>query len=186
MDINKNLSQEIDKEPFSVAEAYWLSPRAVIHPVKMTHIRFILDNPELFKTTKVDLVEIYKKYNEKIGWEGKAREEILTNVMEKGWVRIRDYGNKGWSLQLWELDKFTKGVVWKWAAKLLDYIKENRQVYESNRVTVTLLKNIANKKPNHTWSVDTTFGDIIKGTLEESKTEKLDKEKFVTFKDFKV
>jgi len=67
---------------FEIAEAYWISPQGEIYPVKITHIRFILDNPDMFKTTKIDLLEIYKKYNEKIGWEGKAREEIMTKIID--------------------------------------------------------------------------------------------------------
>ncbi len=188
MEIDDKLEKELnklEKDTFKLVDAYWLSPKGKVHEVNQTHIMFILDNPELFKTTKIDLVEVYKKYKEKIGWEGKAREEILTEALKKGWVRIRDYGNNGWSLQVWELDNYTKNVIWKWAAKSLELIGEGKKVYDHNRIIITVLKNIFLQKPNHTWTVNLNFGDVIKGKLEESKLlEKLEDKKYVTLKDF--
>ena len=65
------------------------------------HIEYIIQNPEKFGTTKEKLKAEYKKFKEPFGFEGKARNEIMKNVMSKGWLRIRH--NKGrndhWSIQ---------------------------------------------------------------------------------------
>jgi hypothetical protein len=70
--------------------AFWVK-NGTIYEVERTHIRFVLDNPELFNRKKEELVSVFATYGEKIGFEGKAREEIIRSLVGEGWIRIRHY-----------------------------------------------------------------------------------------------
>jgi hypothetical protein len=72
--------------------AYWISPQGTIMPMNhYHHIESIIKDPELFGFTKEQIEETYEKYGEKPGVEGKARGEIMTDAMNRGWIRIRKY-----------------------------------------------------------------------------------------------
>jgi hypothetical protein len=81
----------------AATQAYWVSPEGKLIEVSI-HVRYILDNPGLFGKTREDLVAVYKKYKEPMGWEGKARHEIMLDAMRQGWMRIRCY-NYDWTLE---------------------------------------------------------------------------------------
>lgn len=80
--------------------AFWIKDRR-IYECESSHIRFLLDNTGLFGFKKEDLVEIFRKHKEKIGFEGKAREEIIRSAVKKGWIRVRKYVSPKyyWSIQ---------------------------------------------------------------------------------------
>ena len=61
---------------------------------------------------------IYRQYNEKVGQEGKAREQILISLFNQGWIRLRRY-KQFWSVNVRRLDRKTKQFLQKWASKLL-------------------------------------------------------------------
>ncbi len=73
--------------------AFWVR-NGQIYEVLRTHIRFVLDNPGLFDRTKDDLIAAFRKYGEKIGFEGKARARIIREAVDDGWVRVRHYRGK--------------------------------------------------------------------------------------------
>jgi len=66
---------------------YWVKG-SKIYPISI-HIDYIIKNPEKFNTSKEELKKIYKKFKEPFGFEGKARGEIMTNIMKDGWLRVR-------------------------------------------------------------------------------------------------
>lgn len=70
-------------------EAYWITPDGEVIKVKTTHIDEVIRNPELFGLNIEDIKALYKKYDEPLGLEGKAREEIMLNLILVGWIRIR-------------------------------------------------------------------------------------------------
>ena len=80
--------------------AFWVKDDRVFE-VESKHIRFILDNPGLFGFRKEELVEIFLKHKEKIGFEGKARAEIIKSAAAEGWIRVRKYvaPRYYWSIQ---------------------------------------------------------------------------------------
>ena len=96
------------------AEAYWLSTDGNIYEVSMRHTNFIRENLELFGLTEADYTGAYKKHHEHPGFEGKARREMMTELIRKGWCRIRHKTNKGWTIELWSLDKQTIENVFNW------------------------------------------------------------------------
>lgn len=80
-------------------KGYWVKG-SKIYPVSV-HIDYIISHPSAFNTSKDKLKELYKKYKEPFGLEGKARNEIIIKAMKDGWLRVRH--NKGrndfWSIQ---------------------------------------------------------------------------------------
>ena len=60
---------------------YWVIWGTSI-PITTTHIGFILNNSKTFGFTKEYIISIYDKNKEKIGTEGKAREELIKNIKE--------------------------------------------------------------------------------------------------------
>ena len=80
--------------------AYWISPIGEIIPNNVSHIDYIYNNPEKFGFTKDQLDEIHAKHGERRGQEGNARDEILIQVMQQGWIRLRKYTRPDvWSVQ---------------------------------------------------------------------------------------
>jgi len=70
-------------------DAYWVSPAGEMLSVKSTHIEEVVKNPEAFGITHAYIKKVYKKYRETVGLEGKARDEIVEGLLNKGWMRIR-------------------------------------------------------------------------------------------------
>ncbi|HKK48174.1 MAG TPA: hypothetical protein VJ932_03715 [Alkalispirochaeta sp.] len=55
----------------------------------------ILAEPERFGMTRAAIDEIYTAQGEMIGTEGRARDQVIKQVIENGWVRIRRYDAMG-------------------------------------------------------------------------------------------
>ena len=95
--------------------AYWIDPKGDIIPVKVLHIVTVIENPELFNLKKDDILKTYEKYNENIGLEGKAREEIMYNLIQKNYFRLR-YNTRSdfWTIQMKEFNEKSKKFIRKW------------------------------------------------------------------------
>jgi hypothetical protein len=83
----------------NIASAYWIAPNGDFNSVTR-HIDFISEHKEMFGLQQQEYLDYYKKYNEKIGIEGKTRIEIMTNAIKKGWVRTRCNDNTGWTIKV--------------------------------------------------------------------------------------
>jgi len=77
-----------------------ISPNGEIVSVGDTHIDAIIKNPSKFGLSASEIEKTYEKYNEPMGIEGKAREEIIINVVKRGWIRVRRYRNDGYSVNI--------------------------------------------------------------------------------------
>lgn len=61
--------------------------------------------------TKQEIIDLHKKHGEKIGIEGKAREEIIKKVSKLGWLRVRKYSRpEYWSIQFDNYRKRKKAI----------------------------------------------------------------------------
>lgn len=100
--------------------AYWISPRGEVIEVDTNHIDVVIRNPQKFGYTLPEIQAVYDKYGEELGREGKAREDIILKLVEKGWVRIRRYRNEGYSVNIGKMSKKVKDVLFDWASKLLN------------------------------------------------------------------
>ena len=100
--------------------AYWISPKGEVLPVGTNHIDIVIKNPEKFGYTMEKIQALYDKHGEDMGREGKAREEIIIDLVRKGWIRIRRYRNDGYSVNVGKMTKKVKDTMYDWANKLLN------------------------------------------------------------------
>ena len=71
--------------------AYFISPYAgQIICVPGSHIYTVIRHPKVFGLNSMYIQNLYRKYNERMGLEARARREILLLLIsEKGWIRLR-------------------------------------------------------------------------------------------------
>lgn len=83
-----------------ISTAFWYFDTPI--EITNTHIDYIISNPKDFSLTTNEIQTLYKKYGERIGAEGKAREELIKRVARQGWIRIRHYVRPRdyWSIQV--------------------------------------------------------------------------------------
>ena len=72
--------------------AYWIFPESSILDVSSHHMA-VIRSPEEFGETTQTIHDTYERYGERLGLEGKARSEILTRVIQRGFIRIRENRN---------------------------------------------------------------------------------------------
>ena len=95
--------------------AFWIGPDGTIYPVMRSHIALVIAEPERFGLNRGEIEAVYKEHHEPLGWEGRAREEIIKGLIAKGWIRVRQY-DRYLTIQLPSLDRST-------ASRLLSFFK---------------------------------------------------------------
>lgn len=101
--------------------AFWISPKGqVLGFSAQKHIDSILKEPKKFGFTQKYIDNTYDKYNEPKGVEGKAREELIMTAIKKGFIRIRKYRNKYWSINVYDWNTKTKNTVISWAVDMVE------------------------------------------------------------------
>ena len=147
--------------------AYWISPRGeVIDTHDERHINYVWSNPEQFKLTQKDIAAVYKKYKERIGQEGKAREEIMIDLMKQGWLRARFTNNNGWIIQSYLLNKRDRDNIWDFIRQLF----EEKKVRKHDTVMITAIRGGSDVE---TYSAE----EVLKGDLYGEKQLVREKEK---------
>jgi hypothetical protein len=105
--------------------AYWISPDGTINPVSRRHINEVISDPERFGLTRAHIESVYKKHEEPLGLEGRAREEIMGELIKAGWIRCR-YKKQGyWMVQVWLMDDRTRENVGRWVDSCIHDICKN-------------------------------------------------------------
>jgi len=98
------------------SKAYWITPDNEILDIGLgTHIDMVIKHPEFFGLIKEEITSIYQDYNELMGVEGKARYKIIMQLLAIGFIRIRLYPNKHWSISAQNWDSRTKKILSQWA-----------------------------------------------------------------------
>lgn len=111
-------------------DAYWISPAGEIVPAEdgvVSHIGMILRKPEFFGYTKDGIVALHKKHGERMGMEGKAREEIMRSLLDKGWMRLRLVPrSQEFTLQTNSIASRRKqDLIWDWAEKVTNGVLDS-------------------------------------------------------------
>lgn len=103
----KTIKESVDDE------AFWVKGDTIYALNGKTHIDYVLANPEKFGYKREDIEKIYKKYDERLGVEGKARDEIIMNLFSKNWIRVRKYTRNPfyWSIQTGSWIKNKKTII---------------------------------------------------------------------------
>jgi len=101
--------------------AYWINPNGEILPVETHHITNFFHNPQVFGLTRDDVLSSYQKHGERPGIEGKAREELILEVMKRGWIRLRYVPKEqSWTAQLYGFTEQQKGYLFNWCRRIKD------------------------------------------------------------------
>ncbi len=108
------------KSRFVSSPAYWISPDNYVIPVGQTHIELIISNPEKFGLTPAYIKKVHKKHKEPIGVEGNARNQIMTDLVNQGWIRLRLHPREAvWVAQVPRLDRMTGKRIEGWAKEIV-------------------------------------------------------------------
>jgi len=83
------------------AAGFWYRRGKLFDIGSKKHIMYILESPETFGLTPEHVRQVYIDFNEKFGFEGKAREALIKEVSKNGWIRVRHYVRPRdyWSIQ---------------------------------------------------------------------------------------
>ncbi|MBI5251792.1 MAG: hypothetical protein HY912_20050 [Desulfomonile tiedjei] len=103
----------------TISAAFFLSPNGHLVHVPQNHISTVIAEPENFGLTREEIEALYREYGERVGVEGKARREILLKIIADGWIRIRRYPNKYWSVTAASLIPLVQDRLREWAGKML-------------------------------------------------------------------
>jgi len=103
-----------------ITKAYFINPYGKILDIDTRrHIQIISKNPEKFGLNREDIEALYNKHGEKYSQEGKAREEIIQEIIKKGFIHIRQY-RQFWAINFWKLNSKTKKALSTWAEHIID------------------------------------------------------------------
>lgn len=98
--------------------AYWIDRQGEIHQVWTNHIGFVIEHPALFGLTLQQIKDVYVRYEEELGQEAQARHEIIMDLVQAGFIRIRRYRNQGYSVNVNMLDGSTVDRLSMWAKQI--------------------------------------------------------------------
>lgn len=162
----------------NVQAAFFISPTGKIVYCGRTHINLINKYPEKFGITRDDIIRIHNKYKERLGQEGNAREEIIRDLVDKGWIRIRRYPNKMWSININRLNKKVKDFLHGWANKVLKGIQGFKEADKYMPVRIMPLASSDMSIVSKSFTIDDIAKDAlikeaVKFELVEAKIEDL-------------
>ncbi len=99
--------------------AFFLSPAGHLIRVPVNHISTVIADLKMFGLTFQGIRAVYDRHRERVGIEGEARREILLKVIENGWIRIRRYPNRHWSVTASNPFPSVRKKLQRWAVKML-------------------------------------------------------------------
>ena len=139
-------------------KAHWVNPSGKVYDVKDTHIIFVSEKPSLFKTSVDKMKKLYDKYDEKFpNQEGKARIEIMTDIVKRGWIRTRFRPREGaWVAETWKWGTREKKAIRKWAK----YESRGKTQFRINFISTSKRKIIG-----HSYSLDMIREQIVESSL---------------------
>lgn len=101
--------------------AYWINKRGKILDIGLgTHIDQVVKSPKSFGLTDRYVKNTYEKYGEPVGQEGKAREQIMLELIKDGFIRIRFVKNQFWIVNAHKWTPQVKKALSAWAEDAKD------------------------------------------------------------------
>jgi len=145
-------------------KAYWILPSGEILEPSIYHIGSVIKKPSKFGMSTKELQDIFDKYNEPMSStaEGKAREHIMSRLLTKGYIRIRENVRGGYSIQLNRLTPKVGDMLWEWANK-------ESQISNDKYADVTIHQ-LKGNKMTRTSLDQLASGATIKERIGERKT----------------
>jgi hypothetical protein len=113
---------------------YWISPTGEVVSNFTTHMDFMFKNPQKFDMTRQEILDAHELHGEKVGAEGRAREDLLKKAMMNGWIRIRKYNRPDfWTIQGYQMSpSFIKRVA-GWIYQLTS--QDRSAIYSDIKIT---------------------------------------------------
>lgn len=142
-----------------LSDAYWISPEGEFFGVTR-HIEFVSSNLEKFGMTREQYELEFNKTDEKLGVEGRARQNIIWGLIEKGWIRARYNVNHGWTIEPWELNPSTKENIKKWILHIIKLSEKNPK-YPVKDLKIHLLRFNNENTDRNIWDISTTFEEFL-------------------------
>jgi hypothetical protein len=95
------------------AQGYWVNGKQIVDVTSSKHIDYLRDHPEDFGFSKQEIDETFQRHREKLGEEGRAREELIRSATTRGWIRVRRWKSPQdyWSVQFDRFEKRTETVI---------------------------------------------------------------------------
>jgi len=116
----QNPGGNMETKSMYASVGYWISPVGAVVECHTSHIAEIIRKPENFGYTTERIDELYEKHNEPKGHEGHAREEIMRDLIGKGWIRIRWVPKRyAFVVQIARMSKKVMDNLQKWAMQLV-------------------------------------------------------------------
>jgi len=113
-------TQRIFNAKEMISEGVWITPDGDVFGVPETHIKDVVADPSKYGLAAERVANVFKQFNEELGFEGNARDDIIGFLVGQGWTRIRYYPDDGvYHVQVNQLDSRRKGYLSTWASKLL-------------------------------------------------------------------
>jgi hypothetical protein len=117
----------------------FISPKGEILLNQGSHIQAVICDPEKFGLTSDEINIEYRKYGEPVGMEGKARGVLLDKIIRNGWIRLRRYPNRQWSVTVAQLDPVTLSSLENWGLAILEGISGVKEADPYMPVVITKL-----------------------------------------------
>jgi hypothetical protein len=135
-------------------QADWVDPNGKLYKVKDTHMEFVARHPKLFKTEIGTLKRIFDKHSEVFPkQENKARIEILTKIVKRGWIRTRYRPREGaWTLETYKWGTREIKAARKWAKVKsggntqfrINFVSTSKQKLIGHSFSIDLIKSKGN------------------------------------------
>jgi hypothetical protein len=99
--------------------AFFISPEGEIIEVDQSHIQKVIENPMKFGIDPETIQSKYREFGEPLGLEGNARETILLDLIDRGWIRLRRYPGY-WVINVHDLTHDIQEYLYRWANLVAD------------------------------------------------------------------
>ena len=157
---------------------FWILKNGTIVKPDSRHILAVVSCPGAFNETKESIRATFKEQSQSpnSNYEGVARKEVLTRVINRNHIRIRKNQHKReqhWSLQLYELTKERKASIAVWAKYITNDTTDKfadviiHQFKDESKIKTSLDK-LAKEATGYIQPVIVTQTELIK--ISESQT----------------
>jgi len=155
-----DIIEKIEKFLYESMLSYWLSPKNDMVSIDDTHISLVIKHPEKFGLTREYIESIFAKHGERLGQEGKAREELIKFLIDHNWARLRRYKDY-WSINVKVLNAKMRKLLAEFAFDMINTKKEKDKYID---VIITCLEGPP---------LRTTMYDLAKNMNENNQQTKL-------------
>lgn len=143
------------------SKAFFISPSGELIAASGSHINMITSNPEKFGFTIEYIREVYAKHGERMGIEGLAREDLIVELIKRGWIHIRRRPNRYWSVMIGKMTSKIQKYLYDFA---INIVKGVHGVKETNREARVLIQSVLGN-----YGKDTQLDLIAQHALQENK-----------------